>query len=1179
MKPAIHLHTVDIPAVRREKTIPLRRLASGLVLAASVSVLTLIAVEPSRAQPIAEARTAEGADQPVPPGLTGVAWNLANQAYTAYELKDYRRTIELARKALILRPDVPQLWLLLMDALEADGRMVDAVAAGQEAVAAGTKDQALLARLRSQSRVLAQAPSLAANKALLARDPKTAVTEVKKAIALVPDDLSYRVLLVYALIADHQIGAAEKAATEAIGVDSSTFLPKVLRGYLRERMGNIAEANIDFDAALKDEVLSGETERDVRIIIADAALAAGEPARAIAILEPLGQTNDLRVAIRQEAAQAQLRDPALAESKSYEQLPVPFQKCTDTPYGPVCTLVPASTPPGRGITDTPGFVTAQGAFAAYRADNDKLAEELIREALKINPGMASWHRLLFSVLERANKPEALDAAIKEATPLIGDDAALQALRASNKKKMAEPFAVDAIQALSDGRAKKAVEFAQQAVARSPETMTFHIVLIHALIASGDHIGALNASNAAVKEDGNDPLARVLQAWLLAKENKSVESEQAFKALLASDILTDSEELNYRLIAANASLSRGDAAFALEVLKPLDVARAPDVAAYRAIAGRMEQSSAVKRPALAAPSVLCQPTNYGVICSVFFGAAGVWTGGSGQGETVAQQPGYEAANAAYQALSGKNYARAITLARQALNEAPGNTNYRQLLLSALIGAGRYGEAENIVSQLLTTNPRDVILLVQRGNLRLQAGQYAGAISDYQKALNSRGLSGPQARNIRLSLADAALQAKDPELAVTTLKPLASEASYAVQSRLGYAWVLLDDKVQALAAFELAASSASSKRERNAMLTARINLLSQLGRKNEARALFVVATEQGDLRGLDTVELAVLASSAGEDDMAFDLFSKAGDQWQLRGNNLITAAYNARRTYHNEKAVDYLKNAIDEHRAGKLNISPQYAFGLRREVAELTRTWGAYMSASYGAAGIAPNSYLVGPTNMRGRHTMALGGEIYWRPPLIGYRDGSLFEVFARGFSTAYDEDGGPTGADTFQPSIGARWKPLREHNLVLEASYLFPVSKYSREDWLLRVAYSNGEGTDLRVDVPNWLAWQIYGDFNYYVTQPQTVASFEFRYGHAFRMNPISDRLVFWPFLAFGGSYDTGYDTPLALGIGPGITARYWFREDEYTAPQSYVDLTAQYRFKLAGDERAEGLFAGAFLSY
>lgn len=1176
MNTATILHTVDTPAARREKTIPLRRLASGMVLAASVSVLTLVATEPLRAQPMATPLTTEGADQPLPPGLTGAAWNIANQAYIAYEQKNYRLTIELARKGLALRPDVPQLWLLVMDALEADGRTTEAVAAGQEAVAAGVKDQALLARLRALSRVLAQAPSRAANKALMGRDPKAAILEAKKAISLVPDDLSYRVLLIYALIADHQIGAAEKAATEAIEVDPGTFLPKMLRGYLRERLGRIEEANADFDAALKDEVLSGETERDVRIIIADAALAAGDPARAVAVLEPLGQTKDLKVATRLEAAQAQSRDPSLAEHKSYEQLPVPYQKCVDTPYGPVCTLVPASTPPGRGATDTPGFSMAQGAFAAYRAGNDKLAEELIRDALKINPGMASWHRLLFSVLERANKPEALETAIKVATPLIGDDAALQALKATNEKRLAEPFAIDAIQALGEKQTKKAVELARQAVARSPATMNFHIVLINALMSSGDQAGALAAADVAIKEDGNDPLPRILQAWLLEKQNKPVGAAQAFKTLLASDILTDNEELNYRLIAANAGLARGDAAFALEVLKPLDVAKSPDIVAYRTMAERMASASVAKRPALSAPSVLCQPTNYGVICAVYFGAAGVWTGGEGP---AVVQPGYEAANAAYQALSRRYYGRAVTLARQALSQAPGNANYRQLLMSALIGAGRFSEAERMVTQLLAEKPGDVNLLVQRGNLRLQAGQYAGAIGDYQTALNSRSLSRQQAFDIRLSLADAALQAGNPELALSTLEPLSTSGSYAVQSRLGYAWLAQGDKIQALAAFEKAASAASGRAEHNAMLTARINLLSQLGRKNEARALFVAAVERGDLRGLDTVELAVLASSAGEDEMAYKLFSEAGDRWQLRGSNLIAAAYNARRTYHNEKAVDYLKAAIDEHRSGKLDISPQYAYGLRREVAELTRTWGAYVSANYGAAGIAPNSYLVGPTNVRGRHTLALGGEIYWRPPLIGYRDGALFELFARGFATAYDEDGGATGADTFQPSIGARWKPFREHNLVVEASYLFPVSKYSREDWLLRVAYSNGEGTDLRVDERDWRAWQVYGDYNYYLMQPQTVASFELRYGHAFRMDEISEQLVFWPFFAFGGSYDTGYDTPFALGIGPGFTWRYWFREDEYNAPRSYVDLTAQYRFKLAGDDRAEGVFGGAFLSY
>ncbi|MGQ3675359.1 NfrA family protein [Xanthobacter sp. TB0139] len=1188
MKTAIHLRTDLAPATFRDTTTGLKRLASGLLLAASVSAMSLIVADPALAQtgsglPATGLRNSaalpDETARPVPPGLTGAAWNLANQAYLAYNQKDYRRTIPLVEKALKLRPDVPQLWLLLMDALEADGRLPEAIATGKEAVASGIKDPALLARLRAQAKIQAQAPSLAANKALEAHDAKTAIAEARKAIDLVPDDLSYHMLLVYALLADHRLREAEQAAEAAVATDPTSFLPRLMRGYLRERLGRIKEANADFDDALKDEVLTGETERNARIIVADAALAAGNPGRALAVLKPLGDRPDPAVALRMEAAEALKRDKSLMDATAYQDLPVPFQKCVDTPYGPVCSLLPAATPPGRGAVDTPGFVTAQAAFAAYREGNDAMAEELIREALKLNPGNTAWHRLLINTLERANKLPELEAAIKDAVEKTGDDSALETLRLATDKRLAEPDVKAAITALKEGHAKKAVDLAQKAVARSPDTMTFRIVLIDALIASGDNRAALNAADAALNEDPNDPLARVLQAWLLQKTGKPDHAAQAFSDLLGSDILTDAEIVNFRLIAANAALARGDAAGALALLEPLEEGKSGDVKTYRQLATRLSGSRATaadaRALALEAPNVLCQPTNYGVICSVFFGAPGTWIGGTG----VAAAPGYQAANSAYRALERRDYRAAVALARKALSQDPSNSSYSQLLLTALTGAGQYAEAEKLLDRMLAHNPRDAALLVQRGNVRLQAHQYAGAIHDYRAALNSGHLSRTQKREVRFALADAALGAKNPDLALWALQPLAGEQSYAVQSRLGFTWLAQGNKEEALAAFDRAARFAHTHTERNAMLSARINVLNELGRREEARTLFMEAYERGDLKQMRLVELAILSSQAGEDDLAYELFTQANDEWQLRGTSLITAAYNARRTYHNEQAVDYLKAAIDEHHDGKLPLDPQYLFGLRREVEQLTRTWGFYLSASYGAAGIAPNTYLVGPTNISGKHTLGLGGEIYWRPPHIGYRDGALFELFARGFATAYDENGGPTGSSTFQPSVGARWKPFKSENLVLEASYLFPAGKYTREDWLLRVAYSRGEGTDLRVDVDNWRAWQIYADYNYYTSQPQTVSTFELRYGHAYRMDAISDRLVLWPFLAFGGSYDTGYATPFGLGIGPGLTARYWFNEDEYTAPRSYLDLSAQYRIKLAGDDRAEGLFAGAFLSY
>ena len=1158
MTTAIHLSSARVRTLGRDRKGALRRVTLALTLAAVAAALSLGGAAPARAEP---------------PELTGAAWAAADRAYAAQRDKKYAETVLYAREALKLRPDVPRLWLLLMDALEAQGRTAEVVAAGNEAVAAGITDQALTARLRAQSRVLAQAPSLAANKALEAGNPKAAVEEARKAIALVPDDLSYRVLLIYALIADGQLDAAEKAASEAIAVDPRSFLPLTLRGYLRTRLGRAAEAEQDFDAALKDEVLTGPTARDARLVMADAAIAAGRPQRAIRLLEPVEPEASVQARLR--VARAQERNPKVVPDTAVQNLPVPYQRCVDTPYGPACSLVPATTPPGGGVNDTPGYDAALEAFNAYRDGNDALAETRIREALKDNPGNRDWRRLLVDTLERAKKYKELDVAVREAIAQGDSDPGLLALRAANDKRLAEPLAVQAIKDIGRGKAPAAVAGARQAVELAPDAMVFRIVLIQALMAANQFPEAERVAAGAVADNPNEPVPQILRAFLLQKGGQREEAAKAFDTVLASKILTDLEDLNYRLIAANAALAAGQPADALAILQPIDAEKNREAGVLRKQAEALAKSPGAAKPALVLPVVLCQPTNYGVICSVFAGQTLQAAGAAGLDPTA---PGYAAASAAYAAFARKDYATAIREARRAVDAEPANTNYLSLLLNALTSAGRYGEAEAVANRLIAMSPRNATLLVQRGNLRLQARDFSGAVQDYRAALGSGNLPASQVRLVRLSLADAALSAKRPELALWALEPFAREDSYEVQARLGYAYLALDDKEGALNAFTRAGARARSAQERNAMLTARIGLLAQLGRKEEARQLFLAAYDSGALRGMKAVDLALLASQAGEDDIAFQYFSEAAGRWQLRGTNLVNAAYNARRTYHNEVAVDYFKAAIDEAREGKLKLDPQYLFGLRREVAELTRTWGAYLSVSYGPVGIAPGSPLVPPTGAANR-TIGAGGEIYWRPPGIGYRDGAIFELFVRGFGTLYDQSGGPTGFDTIQGAVGARWKPFKTENLVLEASYLFPVGQYANDDVLLRVAYSKAEGTDLRVDVDNWRAWQIYGDYNYFVSTPQTIATFEGRYGHAFRLDALSDRLVLWPYLAIGGGYDTALATPFALGAGPGATLRYWFNEDEYAAPRSYLDLTLQYRFKLAGDDRAEGIFAGAFLSY
>jgi|GEM_PF-1559472 len=45
----------------------------------------------------------------------------------------------------------------------------------------------------------------------------------------------------------------------------------------------------------------------------------------------------------------------------------------------------------------------------------------------------------------------------------------------------------------------------------------------------------------------------------------------------------------------------------------------------------------------------------------------------------------------------------------------------------------------------------------------------------------------------------------------------------------------------------------------------------------------------------------------------------------------------------------------------------------------------------------------------------------------------------------------------------------------------------------------------------------------------------------------------------------------AYRVGPGLMWRIWYREDDYHAPRSYLDIIFQYRFRLSDADRAEGL--------
>lgn len=294
------------------------------------------------------------------------------------------------------------------------------------------------------------------------------------------------------------------------------------------------------------------------------------------------------------------------------------------------------------------------------------------------------------------------------------------------------------------------------------------------------------------------------------------------------------------------------------------------------------------------------------------------------------------------------------------------------------------------------------------------------------------------------------------------------------------------------------------------------------------------------------------------------------------SLLDAAYTAQRLGEKEKAIDWFSTAIDAADSGRIAIDPVKREEVRQTVSDLDRRWGFSSGISYGSVGVMNPAFA---PSLNRRKTLQSAAEMYWRSPWAGDGGGKHLELYVRGNLTHYDGTGGPTGVSTLQSAVGARLKPFSTQNVVIAAEHLFKVGNDSRDDWLLRAAWSGGEGAQLPAGRNVARYWQVYAEADYFIKHPQVLGTLEARYGRNFRANSISPNLSVAPHLTVSAGYDSLLAQRTTVGAGAGVNVRYRFREDRYHAPQSYIDFTIQYRFRVAGDDRSKGVFASLYFAY
>ena len=367
--------------------------------------------------------------------------------------------------------------------------------------------------------------------------------------------------------------------------------------------------------------------------------------------------------------------------------------------------------------------------------------------------------------------------------------------------------------------------------------------------------------------------------------------------------------------------------------------------------------------------------------------------------------------------------------------------------------------------------------------------------------------------------------------------------------GYIWLKVGDKAAAERDFQQALGLEGVSAESRSNIAAELGYIA-LERKDDAAALKWFST--------------ALASPA---------------PGMSAANLAADAGYAAMRLGQNERAVTLLSRAIDETEAsppGKRPFDAMTIYDMRRAVDSLSRRWTSVFSIGHstlGGAVVAPDA--------AGRDLRVVqgGAEVAYTPANFGFRDGRLFQLYANGFqSLAASDPDYSTGKQSRVLGIGARYKPLREHYLMLGIERRITYSEFEPEDWLVRVAYAASRQTDWNPTRDAWTTWSLYTESVYFLETDRIVQPFEARLGRSMKL-PRWHGAVATPFFGVAGEYDKAQAPRMAAGVGPGIAFRYWFGETLQRAFPHRLDFSMQYRWRLTDAKRGGGLFALLSLSF
>jgi Tfp pilus assembly protein PilF len=780
--------------------------------------------------------------------------------------------------------------------------------------------------------------------------------------------------------------------------------------------------------------------------------------------------------------------------------------------------------------------------------------------------------------------------------------------------------------------------AREAIRQRPDLIELRLLLANALVASGRSMEARRSLGDAMAKFGPDPalVTRRRQIEAVNTPARKARLRAAQKAVAATAAGTASDA-GLHAFAADDGLS-GPARVSAQ--KAYDAYAASD---FASAVGFAQEAIALRPDLLRLRLLLIDAASAAGQDAVAWNASTDALQRFGRNETlrvrrvfIGNRLAPKAARDTLVLRREGDLGHAIEAARQIVAYAPDSVDYRLQLIDALLASNDLPGAEAAATDAIDFDDTEIMPFVLRGYARAAQGRSDAADADFEQALKQADATRRDQRVARVVIADVWLAQGRAQRALDILKPptaLGDDTDAPLWSRLFQATQQLAASGDSAApaagtlarqvgtnarpivdcdadefgascsvyaadpgftAAQESARAADSGNRQAALMFARdavaaaprdaqhrvdlINALAASGDEDGAAKAARAMVKDGALAALPPVTAAYVAQYAGDSQVAFEQFRRAEATGKLSAQATADAAFAAAQAHRNKEAAQYFERAIDasaEPSGDGQALTPQQLEDLRSGHADVTRNWGFEATLSYRGAGTQPG---LGAAPLPGVSSNWLAGiEGYWRP--FGSLGDRMFEVYARGYENFGVKNEGATGGQTLQAVIGARAKPFAQLDAVVAFEHIFPLGSAVGNDWLARLAYSGGFGTERRLDQPSWWTLQTYAETGYYLNNKSGYATGSLEWGRTYRIDRVSPRWTVFPYAVIGADYDSAVDHSIPVGAGFGISTRYWFRDGRYDALRSYFDTSLQYRWRITGDDRARGVFLDITYSY